>query len=115
MKSFSYFRNHRPVAVVAIVLVLSSVISGQSLTPLTPNQPAERQLNMLVLGDSIMWGQGLIEQHKAWYQVKSWLKETTSRDVHENIEAHSGALVGVNDVPWSNDSPRDGEVSSAVP
>ena len=103
------------VAVVAIVFVLSPAISGQSPPPLTPDKPAARQFNLLVLGDSIMWGQGLIEQHKAWYQVKSWLKENTSRDVRENIEAHSGAVVGVNDVPWSNDSPRDGEVSSAVP
>jgi lysophospholipase L1-like esterase len=115
MKTFSHFRKHPLIAVVAIVLVLSSVISGQSLTPLTPDQPAARQLNLLVLGDSIMWGQGLIEQHKAWYQVKTWLKENTSRDVRENVEAHSGAVVGVNDVPWSNDAPPDGEVSSAVP
>ncbi len=115
MKPFSHFMKHPLVAVVAIILILSSVISGQSPAPLTPDKPAARQLNMLVLGDSIMWGQGLNEQNKAWYRVKSWLKENTSRDVRENIEAHSGALVGVNDVPWSNDSPRDGEVSSAVP
>ena len=115
MKTFAHFGRHRLVAVVAISLVLSSAISGQSTLPLTPDKPAERPLNMLVLGDSIMWGQGLLEQHKAWYQVKSWLKENTSRDVRENVAAHSGAVVGVNDVPWSNDAPRDGEVSSAVP
>ena len=115
MKTFAHFGRHRLVAVVAISLVLSSAISGQSTLPLTPDKPAARPLNMLVLGDSIMWGQGLLEQHKAWYQVKSWLKENTSRDVRENVAAHSGAVVGVNDVPWSNDAPRDGEVSSAVP
>ena len=115
MKTFAHFGKHRLVAVVAISLVLSSAISGQSTLPLTPDKPAARPLNMLVLGDSIMWGQGLLEQHKAWYQVKSWLKENTSRDVRENVAAHSGAVVGVNDVPWSNDAPRDGEVSSAVP
>lgn len=115
MKPFSHFMKHPLVAVVAIILILSSAISGQSPVPLTPDKPAARQLNMLVLGDSIMWGQGLNEQNKAWYRVKSWLKETTNRDVRENVEAHSGAVVGVNDVPWSNDSPRDGEVSSAVP
>jgi len=107
--------KHPLAAALAIVVVLSSAICGQSPPPSTSARPAARQLNMLVLGDSIMWGQGLNEQHKAWYQVKSWLKENTNRDVRENIEAHSGAVVGVNDVPWSNDSPRDGEVSSAVP
>src|SRR5229473_158008 len=115
MKFVSHFMKHPLVAVVAIVLVLSAEISGQNPSPLTSDRPAARQLNMLVLGDSIMWGQGLDEQHKAWYQVKSWLKENTSREVRENIEAHSGAVVGVNDVPWSNDAPPDGEVSSAVP
>ena len=115
MKSFSHLRQHPLLAVAAIVFVLSSAISGQSQSPLTTDQPAVRQLNLLVLGDSIMWGQGLIEQHKAWYQVKTWLKENTGRDVRENVEAHSGAVVGVNDVPWSNDARPDGEVSSAVP
>jgi lysophospholipase L1-like esterase len=115
MKVFLHFMKHPFVAVVAIVLVLSPAISGQTPAPLTPDKPAARQLNLLVLGDSIMWGQGLNEQHKAWYQVKSWLKENTSRDVRENIEAHSGAVVGVNDTPPWNYSPPDGEVSSAVP
>src|SRR5260370_24807014 len=115
MKFVSHFMKHPLVTVVAIVLVLSAEISGQNPSPLTTDKPAERQLKLLVLGDSIMWGQGLSEQHKAWYQVKIWLKETTSRDVRENVEAHSGAVVGVKDVPWSNDAPQDGEVSSAVP
>lgn len=114
MKPLSHFMKHL-VAAVAIVLILSSSICGQNPQPLPPDKPAERQFNMLVLGDSIMWGQGLSEQHKAWYQVKSWLKENTNRDVRETVEAHSGALVGVNDVPLLNYSPRDGEVSSAVP
>jgi lysophospholipase L1-like esterase len=115
MKPLSHLMKHPLLAVAAIVLVLSSLVCGQSAPPLTTDKPADRQLNMLVLGDSILWGQGLDEQHKAWYQVKSWLKENTNRDVRETVEAHSGALVGVNDVPWSNESPPDGEVSSAVP
>jgi lysophospholipase L1-like esterase len=115
MNPFSHFMKHPLVAAVAISLVLSLSVCGQSALPLTTDKPAAGQFNLLVLGDSIMWGQGLIEQHKAWYQVKSWLKENTSREVRENIEAHSGAVVGVNDVPWSSDAPPDGEVSSAVP
>jgi GDSL-like Lipase/Acylhydrolase family len=109
--------KHPLVALVAIVLFLSSEICGQSPPPLTTDKPAERQLNMLVLGDSIMWGQGLNEQHKAWYQVKSWLKENTSRDVRENVEAHSGALVGVFGNPGVANilSKLDGEVSRALP
>src|SRR5258706_6574500 len=115
MKVFSHFTRHPFVAAVAISLALSSSVCSQSAQPLTPDNPTARQLNLLVLGDSIMWGQGLIEQHKAWYQVKSWLKESTSREVRENVAAHSGAVVGVNDAPPWNYARPDGEVSSAVP
>ena len=115
MKVFSHFMKHPLVAAVAISLVLSSSVCGQSAPPLTLDQPAARQFNLLVLGDSIMWGQGLMEQHKAWYQVKNWLKENTNRDVRENVAAHSGAVVGVNDAPPWDYAPPDGEVSSAVP
>src|SRR5258706_16118196 len=97
MKVFSHFMRHPLVAAVAISLVLAPAVCGQSAPPLPPDQPAARQFNLLVLGDSIMWGQGLMEQHKAWYQVKSWLKENTSRDVRESVAAHSGAVVGGND------------------
>src|SRR5712692_7154378 len=114
MKPFLHFIKHS-LLTLTIVLVLSSSICGQTSPPPQPDKPTERQLNLLVLGDSIMWGQGLNEPHKAWYQVKSWLRENTKRDVRETIEAHSGAMVGVNDVAPLNYSPPDGEVSSAVP
>ena len=48
---------------------------------------------MLVLGDSILWGQGLKPEHKSWYQVKGWLERTTGRKVVERIEAHSGTVI----------------------
>ncbi len=48
---------------------------------------------MLVLGDSITWGQGLKKEHKAWYQVKLWLERQTGRQVIERVEAHSGAVI----------------------
>src|SRR5256886_12127724 len=69
-----------------------------------------------VLGDSILWGQGLKEEHKAWHQVKSWLEQTTGREVREKIEAHSGAVIGSagdqtdNSTVW-----LDGEINRAVP
>jgi len=48
---------------------------------------------MLVLGDSILWGQGLKTERKAWYLVKLWLEKNTGRKVIERIEAHSGAVI----------------------
>src|SRR2546421_6280188 len=78
-------------AAFALVLAASNVFDQNTRT--TPNQQAARPLNMLVLGDSIIWGQGLKSEHKSWYQVKLWLETNTGRTVIEKIEAHSGAVV----------------------
>jgi hypothetical protein len=57
-------------------------------------------LHMLVLGDSIMWGQGLRDDEKFSSRVKCWLQEKTERQVLVQVEAHSGAvLFGTTPVP----------------
>src|SRR5947209_3156055 len=78
-------------AVFALVLAAPTVFCQNIQTP--PEQQAPRPLNMLVLGDSIIWGQGLKAEHKSWYQVKLWLETNTGRTVIEKVEAHSGAVV----------------------
>jgi len=50
---------------------------------------------MLVLGDSIMWGQGLNEQNKISYQVQDWLCRKIQLPVKVWREAHSGAVLKV--------------------
>ena len=73
-----------------IVLLASSSVLCQSI----PSQKQNDQpLHMLVLGDSILWGQGLKSENKSWYQVKLWLEKNTGRRVVERIEAHSGAVI----------------------
>jgi lysophospholipase L1-like esterase len=62
--------------------------------PQTANgQQVSRPLHMLVLGDSILWGQGLKEENRPVYHVKLWLEKSTGRRVVERIEAHSGAVI----------------------
>lgn len=80
----------------------------------------ERPLNVLVLGDSISWGQGLRDEHKASYLVKSWLQQQTGREVRDLIEAHSGAVIGTVGAaiePAALDAALalDGELSRAYP
>ena len=55
---------------------------------------SDRPVNVLVLGDSISWGQGLKDEHKASSLVKSWLEQQTGREVRQMIQAHSGAIIG---------------------
>ncbi len=103
--------------------ILAGVV-GAILTSSTPAlcqtsesrqvKPVERQLNMLVLGDSVLWGEGLKTEHKSWYQVKTWLEANTGRVVIERIEAHSGAVIEAKDATESMTA-EDGEVNLASP
>src|SRR5437764_14921668 len=78
-------------AVFALVLDASTVFCQNAQT--SPTQQAARPRNMLGLGDSIIWGQGLKAEHKSWYQIKLWLEKNTGRTVIEKVEAHSGAVI----------------------
>src|SRR5438046_2497851 len=110
MKLSAHFDLHTLVAVAVVSFVFSSSVYAQSV------KSAERPLNMLVLGDSILWGQGLKEEHKAWRQVETWLEQTIGREVRAKIEAHSGAVIGSSDSsPDSSTVWIDGEINRAVP
>jgi len=75
---------------------------------------AEDPMQMLVLGDSIMWGQGLRPEQKFSWRVKCWLQEKTGREVQTHVEAHSGAhLSGVSTSPRF--SSTNGEVNLPYP
>jgi lysophospholipase L1-like esterase len=75
-----------------VALLVATGVLGQN--PQTASdQRTTQPLNMLVLGDSILWGQGLKTEHKSWYHVKLWLEKNTGRPVVERIEAHSGAII----------------------
>lgn len=63
-------------------------------------QSTRRPFRMLVLGDSVMWGQGLADEHKFSYRVREWICEQRSNgscpdkdDVQIHVEAHSGAVI----------------------
>ncbi|MEK6333957.1 MAG: SGNH/GDSL hydrolase family protein [Acidobacteriota bacterium] len=103
------------VALAATFLFSLATAQAQNSQP-AASETTARPLNMLVLGDSIAWGQGLKDEHKAWHQVKAWLRQTTGREVHEKIEAHSGAVIGSAEERQVGPSALlDGEVNRAVP
>jgi len=99
-------------ALAVSVFVLSLPVYGQSAPPAAD----DKQFNLLVLGDSIAWGQGLREEHKAWYLVKTWLENNSGRKVRETVEAHSGAVIGsVGDSAGNPVPAEDGEVNRGLP
>jgi lysophospholipase L1-like esterase len=107
----SQLRRFALVAMAALI-GFSTVFAQSAATP----RKADRPLNLLVLGDSISWGQGLKEEHKSWYLIKSWLQQTTGREIRTTIEAHSGAVIGSpDDLDGSSKWDLDGELSRAYP
>jgi lysophospholipase L1-like esterase len=100
-------------AALAVSILVSSVPAfGQSAQPAGD----DKHFNLLVLGDSIAWGQGLRQEHKAWYLVKTWLEKNGGRQVRERVEAHSGAVIGsVGDSAGNPVPAQDGEVNSGLP
>lgn len=91
------------------------VASPSALCQSVPSQKQdERPFHMLVLGDSILWGQGLKAEHKTWYHVKLWLEKNTGRRVVERIEAHSGAVIERSSLT-DNLTSTNGEVNVGLP
>ena len=108
----------KPSRVAAFAAVILLWLTSYGQTPPANTTPrSERVLNLLVLGDSISWGQGLKDEHKAWFLVKRWLELNTGREVRAKVEAHSGAVIGAleSGVDPLTDYSLDGELSRAYP
>jgi len=64
------------------------------LRPFASADAQERPFEMLVLGDSIMWGQGLREEEKHYTKVRAALeREVVCRKVNLRVLAHSEATI----------------------
>src|SRR5258708_14108075 len=100
-------------AALAVSILISSLpVYGQS----AQSAADDKHFNLVVLGDSIAWGQGLREEHKAWYLVKTWLENNGGRQVRERVEAHSGAVIGsVGDSAGNPLPAQNGEVNRGWP
>jgi lysophospholipase L1-like esterase len=75
--------------IVLLLLLTSTAAFGDCPANPSGGDP----LQMLVIGDSIMWGQGLRDDEKFSSRVKCWLQEKTDREVKLHVEAHSGAVI----------------------
>ncbi len=74
-------------------------LAGQNAFPAMFSGNAE-PFNFLVVGDSLVWGQGLNEEDKFYFLTKTWLKEEIfggNRQVNLKVKAHSGARISLHD------------------
>ena len=80
-----------PLGLIVLFLLTATRAFADCANEVKPS--SDGPLQMLVLGDSIMWGQGLREEEKFSSRVKCWLQEKTNREVRVHVEAHSGAVI----------------------
>jgi hypothetical protein len=73
-----------------VVLLFLTATAAFGDCPVNP--AAGNPLQMLVIGDSIMWGQGLRDD-EVFLTREVLLQEKTDREVKLHMEAHSGAAI----------------------
>ena len=67
---------------------------------------------MLVIGDSIAWGNGLKEENKYYYHVAKWIQKTLNKPIEVVVRAHSGTtIVG----PENNGIQTDPNLNNGYP
>ena len=109
-------RKKTTLAFVGLVLLLSLSASPAFADCSQQIKPSGADaLQMLVLGDSIMWGQGLKDDEKFASRVKCWLEEQTNREVKLHMEAHSGAIISGAATARPAFTADDGEVNLVSP
>ena len=76
--------------------MLIAIVSVCSFSPIksTFAQPSQ-QINMIVFGDSIMWGQGLRDEYKFHSLVENYLESNLpGLQINKKVIAHSAAIIG---------------------
>ncbi|HEX8737632.1 MAG TPA: hypothetical protein VF721_20030 [Pyrinomonadaceae bacterium] len=67
--------------------------------------------NFLVVGDSLVWGQGLREEEKFYHLTKEWLRTEVfqnTRQIDLKVKAHSGASINLR--PFEADALEKAEI-----
>ena len=92
-------------------ILLAAAIASCATSNSSAQAPPSR---MVVLGDSVMWGQGLSEDNKIHSRVANLLQDCLgSRPSEILIRAHSGAIIGVGDNTVQ--TPLPGEIPTSYP
>jgi hypothetical protein len=77
-------------------------LTGQTAFPkkLFSDSKISPAFEFLVIGDSLVWGQGLLEEQKIYHLTRQWLETEifkNSRPVNLKVKAHSGARIILED------------------
>jgi lysophospholipase L1-like esterase len=53
----------------------------------------DQAFHMVVIGDSVAWGNGLREENKYYHLVADWLQKALNKPIDVTVYAHSGATI----------------------
>lgn len=73
-------------------------LGGRSAFSATLFDNSVEPFNLLIIGDSLIWGQGLPEEQKFYHLTKQWLERDVfknEREVNLKVKAHSGASINL--------------------
>lgn len=102
------------VAGAAASLGAPAILSLDRLAAFAPRRRHARPFGLAVIGDSIMWGQGLSDPEKYWHKTVGWLKSELRRPISHHVFAHSGAKIEA--YSWMDARPPlHGEVPNSAP
>lgn len=88
----TFLRNS---AMLGAAAAAGHILPGSFVRGAASNPAAQRPFELLVLGDSVMWGQGLEEGQKFYHITRRWLEGVLDgRRVNApKVKAHSGATI----------------------
>jgi hypothetical protein len=95
-----------------IKLASGEEFDGELSNPVTI---AFRSFNMIAVGDSVMWGQGLLPQNKFAAKIQAWIQGLLEIPVTLNWQAHSGAITYPDPKTAFENRSYDGEVPADWP
>ena len=78
---------------------------------------AAEPFEMLVVGDSLVWGQGLTEDQKFYRLTKHWLRDEVfkgDRPVNLNVRAHSGSTIKLDQTEAAAFEKAERDISKGV-
>jgi lysophospholipase L1-like esterase len=94
------FRQGALVSTLLLTIIVQQVSAPHLSLAKSQSTKGKRPFRMLVLGDSVTWGQGLADEHKFSYKVREWICRQrnggncqNTDDVQIHVEAHSGAVI----------------------
>lgn len=107
-----------------VLIVFSTIVSGEDSSITLPLENGETYHSILpisgetanpyrlvVIGDSVAWGNGLNQEHKYYNRVAKWLRTNLEKPVEIIVYAHSGAVIS----GASGESVKDANLNSGYP